>query len=66
MKRTMLLFGKYAPNIEAVPTPADFENTIASARKISIWDFIPTPAALVANSIAFHEWLGIWAYRILR
>lgn len=66
MKRTVLLFGKYAPKIEAVPAPADFENTMASAHKISMWDFIPTPAALGANSIAFHEWLGIWAYRILR
>lgn len=66
MKRAMLLFGKYAPDIEAVPAPSDFENTMASVRKISIWDFIPTPSALGANSIAFHEWLGILAYRILR
>lgn len=66
MKRTMLLFGKYAPDIEAVPAPADFENTMASVRAISVWDFIPGPAALGANSVALHEWLGILAYRILK
>ena len=66
MKRAMLLFGKYAPNIEAVPAPADFENTMAAARAISFWDFIPNPSSLSANTIAFHEWLGIWAYKTLR
>ena len=66
MKRAMLLFRKYAPNVEAVPAPTDFENTMASARAISFWDFIPNPAALSANSIAFHEWLGILACSVLR
>lgn len=66
MKRAMLLFRKYAPDVEAVPAPADFENTMASVRGVSVWDFIPTPSALGANSIAFHEWLGILAYRILK
>lgn len=66
MKRAMMMFDKYAPDVDAIPAPADFENTLASARAISYWDFIPNPAALAANSIAFHEWLGILAYRILR
>lgn len=66
MKRTKLLFDKYASGVEAIPAPADFENTIVSARAISFMDFIPSPAALNANTIAFHEWLGILAYGLLR
>lgn len=66
MKRAMMMFGKYAPAVEAIPAPADFENAIAAARGISFADFIPSPAALSANSVSFHEWLGIWAHMLLR
>ncbi len=66
MKRTMLMYKKYAPNIEAVPAPCDFENTLG-ADKIGGWaSLLPAPEAFLSNSVAFHEWLGYWGYKLLR
>ena len=66
MKRTMLMYQKYAPNVEAVPAPCDFENTMAM-EKIPGWSrFLPDPAAFMGNSIAFHEWLGYFGYKWFR
>ena len=66
MKRTMLMYQKYAPNVEAIPAPCDFENTMAM-EKVPGWArFLPDPAAFMGNSVAFHEWLGYWGYKWLR
>jgi len=65
MKRTMMLYDKYAPNVEAIPAPCDFENTLkASESALSFVDFIPKDETLLANRIALHEWVGILGYRI--
>ena len=66
MKRTIMMFEKYAPDVIVIPAPADFENTMTASRDISFMDFFPCPSALCANSVAFHEWLGILAHLILR
>ena len=66
MKRTMMMFKKYAPGVDAIPAPTDFENTMAASCEVAFMDFLPNPSALVANSIAFHEWLGIFVHYILR
>ena len=65
MKRAVLIMEKFAHGIEIIPSPTDFENTIVSSRDIVFTDFIPSAGALSANSIAFHEWLGYCAYKIL-
>ena len=66
MKRTMLMYKKYAPNVEAIPAPCDFENTFG-ADKIGGWaSLLPAPEAFLGNSVAFHEWLGYWGYKWLR
>ena len=66
MKRTMLMYQKYAPNVEAIPAPCDFENTMA-IEKMPGWSrFLPDPAAFMANGVAFHEWLGYFGYKWLR
>ena len=66
LKRTMLMYQKYAPNVEAIPAPCDFENTMVTERVTGWTLFLPDPAAFMANSVAFHEWLGYWGYKILR
>ena len=66
MKRTMLMYQKYAPNVEAIPAPCDFENTLG-ADKIGGWtSLLPAPEAFLGNSVAFHEWLGYWSYKWFR
>ena len=66
MRRTMLMYQKYAPEIEAIPAPCDFENTVRCTEPIGIVDFIPDPWALAMNCVSVHEWVGILGYRLFR
>ena len=66
MKRTMLMYKKYAPNVEAIPAPCDFENTLGAANASGFKALLPDPAALLGNSIAFKEWLGYFGYKWFR
>ena len=63
MKRARLMFEKYAPEIEVICAPADFENSITARRGISL---IPDFNVFALNSVAFHEWVGIVGYTIFR
>lgn len=66
MRRTMLMYRKYAPNVEAIPAPCDFENTLGVGMVGGWKSVLPDPTAFLNNSIAFHEWLGYWGYKIFR
>lgn len=66
MKRARLMFKKYAPEIEVVCAPADFENSIVAARPFSFSDFLPDPGAFMGNNVALHEWVGIMGYKLFR
>ena len=65
-KRARLMFEKYAPEIEVVCAPADFENTF-TAEKTSVFKMLlPDPNVFMLNSVAFHEWVGIVGYKVFR
>ena len=66
MKRAMLMFEKYAPGIEVVPAPTDWENSMAAAQAWTPLELLPSPLALTWNSVTFHEWVGIWGYKLFR
>lgn len=66
MKRARLMFKKYAPNVDVICAPADFENSIATARPFSFTDFLPDPGAFMGNCVALHEWVGIVGYKLFR
>ena len=66
MKRARLMFEKYAPSVEVVCAPADFENSIVAARPFSFSVFLPDPGAFIGNSVALHEWVGIMGYKLFR
>lgn len=66
MKRTMLMYQKYAPRVEAVPAPCDFENTMMRENVKGWMSLLPDPVAFMENSVAFHEWLGYWGYKWFR
>ena len=66
MKRTLLMYQKFAPEIEAIPAPCDFENSLTNRNSGGWVGFLPTPQALAGNSYNFHEWLGRMCYRFLR
>lgn len=64
MKRSLLMFAKYAHEIECVPAACDFE--CFPKRSISLADLMPDTGAFECNCRYFHEWLGIFGYRWLR
>ena len=66
MKRARLMFEKYAPGIEVVCAPADFENTIMAEKRPLFKMLLPDPNVFMLNSVAFHEWVGIVGYRVFR
>lgn len=66
MRRTMLMYEKYAPGVEAVPAPCDFENTLGAEKAEGWMCLLPAPEAFMWNSVAFHEWLGYFGYKWLR
>lgn len=63
MKRARLMFAKYAPGVEVVCAPADFENMMVARRGFSL---IPDCNVFTLNSVAFHEWVGIIGYSLFR
>ena len=66
MKRARLMFKKYAPEVEVVCAPADFENSMMAADALSIRSLPPDYNAFMLNSIALHEWVGIVGYLLFR
>ena len=66
MKRARLMFEKYAPEIEVVCAPADFENTFTAEKTPLFKMFLPDPSVFMLNSVAFHEWVGIVGYVVFR
>ena len=65
-KRARLMFMKYAPEIEVVFAPADFEQTIMADNLFSPKAILPDVNAFQLNSVALHEWVGIIGYKLFR
>lgn len=64
MRRSMLMFEKYAPEVEAIPVICDVE--CLGGASIAYQDFLPSFECAGANGRYFHEWLGIFWYRWFR
>ena len=65
MKRTMLMYAKYAPDLEAIPAPADWEFSVREGG-LSLGSLYPQAEFMERNSYAFHEWLGLIWYKYFR
>jgi len=66
MKRARLMFKKYAPEVEVICAPADFENSMMSKGTVFLRSLSPDFYAFALNSVAFHEWVGIVGYSLFR
>ena len=64
MNRAKFLFEK--AGVDVVPCPGDFEMSYVSERPFSAKDFVPDAMVLAQNSAAVREWVGIWAYKVLK
>ena len=64
MKRTLLMFEKYAPQVEAIPAACDFE--CVPTGNFQLTELLPNAEVFGRNAVYFHEWIGIFWYRIFR
>jgi len=66
MRRSLLMFRKYAQGVEVIPAACDYEATLSSDRPLEAKDFAPTADALLRNSYMLKEIIGYWGYCLLR
>ena len=66
MRRSVLMYRRYAPSLEIIPAAADYEATVNTSHPFCFKDMWPDTNALFANSYIFKEYIGYWGYRLLR
>ena len=65
MRRALLMYRRYAPNLEIVPAACDYESTINHDQSSGIGIF-PDFNAFAGSSVMWKEVLGYWWYKIAR
>ena len=66
MRRSVLMYKRYAPSLEIIPAAADYEATVIMGHPFSFKDLWPDANMLFCNSYIFKEYLGYWGYRLVR
>ena len=66
MRRSVLMYRRYAPSLEIIPAAADYEATVITGHPFAFKDVWPDANTLFANSYIFKEYLGYWGYRLFR
>ena len=66
MRRAKLMFEKYAPGIEVVPSPTDFEATTAFDEGFDFRELLPNANFMLLNEVFLREWVGYLGYKWLR
>jgi len=66
MRRSVLMYRKYAPSLEIIPAAADYEATVITGHPFAFKDIWPDAGMLFANSYIFKEYLGYWGYKLVR
>lgn len=64
MKRSLLMFAKYAPSLEVIPAAADYENR--GKGSFGWMNFYPSAGNLGFNCCMFHELVGYYWYKWFR
>jgi len=66
MRRSLLMFAKYAPELTVTPSPGDFETMADMDDPLTFGAFFPDAGALMRNTVHTKEIVGYWGYRLLR
>lgn len=66
MSRSMIMFERYAPTLEIIAAPCDYEYSARLRRKRSLADFVPTAFSLSHSTYILKEYIGILGYRLFR
>ena len=64
MRRSLLMFEKYAPELEVLPAATDYEER--GTQDFSWANFIPSAENFTANNVVLHELIGYWWYKWFR
>ena len=69
MRRSMLMYRRYAPELEIIPAAIDYE-MLARQRDGTVSGFVrdllPDAEAFFRSSYLMKEYVGYWGYRLLR
>ncbi len=66
MRRSAFMFKKYAPSLEIICAPADYDAMVAMDRPLRGKDFIPAADAFSRNATAWKEIVGFYGYKWFR
>jgi len=66
MRRSLLMFKRYAPNLDVIPAAADYEALVKTGDGFCVVDLLPSAEYLSANSYCFKEYIGYWGYQLFR
>ena len=66
MRRSVLMYKRYAPSLEIIPAAADYDATVRGGWPLRFSDVWPSADAFASNATVFKEHIGYWGYRLLR
>ncbi len=66
MRRALLMYRRYAPDLIIVPAPSDYESTVRRAQPFTGGDICPDYYALEESGTAWKEIMGYWWYKLAR
>ena len=66
MRRSMLMYERYASSLEIVPIATDYNVVVCTERPPKCSDYFPCPDYLQKNGCILKELVGYWGYRLLR
>lgn len=66
MRRAKFMFERYAPKLEVIPAPTDYEATVGTGHPFSLAELLPNADMLSANTRYLKEYIGYWGYRLFR
>ena len=66
MKRSMLMFKRYAPELECIPVAIDHKMLQWRGSGVQWRDFVPSIGAMHSCDCLLHEWLGYYGYKWFR
>ena len=66
MRRAKLMFERYAPKLEVVAAPCDYEATLYADEPLGVAGLFPGAENLVRNAVAVKEIIGYYGYKWLR
>lgn len=66
MRRSLLMFSRYAPSLDVVPSAADYPTLTSLVHQNDATLWIPSSSALDLNNALFKEHIGYWGYKLFR